>query len=77
MNSTNSAKFVAQRLKGIAQRQLKVIEPKKRKRPIRPSEQLDRYRTGQERWRLDAGLVTPEQYAKYEKAMKQRMMEGR
>lgn len=77
MSAIHSARYVAQHLKAVAKRQLKIIEPKRRQRPIRPSVQLERYRTGQERWQVDAGLVTPEQYAEYEQAMQRRLMEDR
>lgn len=51
----------------------------KRRKPrtatVSPSEQLDRFIQGAERWRVDAGLVTPEQYARYSDAMLKRLNE--
>lgn len=74
--STRSAQYVANRLKQIAQRQLKVIEPRRRQMPVRPSEQRRRFLEGDESWRVEAGMITPEQYQRYMEAM-QRRMEGK
>lgn len=76
MSNIRTAQYVAGRLKQIAQRQVKLLEPRKKRMPVRPSEQERRFLAGEERWRLDAGMVTEEQYARYMQAM-QRRMEGR
>jgi hypothetical protein len=70
-----AARYTAAQLKRIAKRQAKNIEPRRARMPIPPSEQLRRFQQGEERWRLDAGLVTPEQYRRYEMAMQRRMAE--
>ena len=71
--SVRAARYVTNRLKRIAQRQLKAVEPRREKMPIRPSEQLRRFEQGEELWRLEQGLITPEQYARYVEAMRRRL----
>lgn len=63
--TAKAARYAAAQLKRIAQRQIKAIEPRRRKMPIRPSEQRRRFEAGEERWRVDAGLVSEEQYQRY------------
>lgn len=72
--STKAARYVAARMKRIAGRQVKALEG--RQRPIRPSEQLRRFQAGEEAWRVEAGLVTPEQYQRYVDRMERQLMEG-
>jgi hypothetical protein len=69
--SKSAAQYAARRLKMLAQRQVRAIEPRRRQMPIRPSEQRRRYQSGEEAWRLQAGLITPEQYQRYLDAMSQ------
>lgn len=69
MSTTSAAQYAAARLKAIAQQQVKAIE--QRPKPIRPSEQLRRFQSGEESWRVEQGLITPEQYARYIQAMQQ------
>jgi len=75
--SVRAAQHTALQLKRIAQRQLKNVEPRRRTMPISPSEQLRRFRDGAEFWRVEQGLVTPEQYQRYIDRMAQRLREGR
>lgn len=69
MSSQSAAAWTARRLKKIAARQVKTIEPRRAQMPIRPSEQLRRYQAGEEAWRLQAGQVSPEQWQRYVDAM--------
>ena len=69
MSTTSAARFASTRLKRIAQRQVKAVEPRRRRMPIRPSEQARRFVEGEEAWRVDAGMVTPEQWQRYVDAM--------
>lgn len=41
--------------------------------PISEDEQLDRFMRGAERWRLDAGLITPDQWQEYQATMLRRL----
>jgi hypothetical protein len=50
---------------------------KDRAQPIAPSEQVRRFLAGEERHRLDSGEITPSQWFEYEKAMLQRLQEGK
>lgn len=40
---------------------------------IPEQEQVRRFMAGEERWRLDAGLITPTQWAEYESTMLQKL----
>lgn len=71
MSDKSAAQYAARRLKVIAQRQVRAIEPRRQQMPIRPSEQRRRFQAGEEAWRLQAGLITPEQYQRYLDAMSQ------
>ena len=75
MSDISAARYAARRLKQIAQRQVKAVEPRKRRMPVRPSEQARRFMDGEEAWRVEAGLVTPEQYQRYMETMQRRMEE--
>ncbi len=44
-------------------------------KPLTPQQQVQRYLTGAERWRLEQGQVTPDEWQRYEQAM-QRLMQG-
>lgn len=70
MSTTSAVQYAAARLKRIAQGQVKAIG--QRPKPIRPSEQLRRFEAGEESWRVEQGLVTPEQYERYIQAMQRR-----
>ena len=74
--SARGARYAATQLKRIAQRQVKNIEPRRRRMPISPSEQRRRFMAGEEVWRVEAGLVTPEQFQRYVEAMRQRLEVG-
>ena len=67
--SVRAGQYAAAQLKRIAQRQVRAIGPRRRRMPIRPSEQRRRFEAGEEAWRVEAGLVTPEQYERYLAAM--------
>jgi len=58
------------RLAKVQEQKLKAM-PKRV--PIPPSEQVQRFLTGAERWRVDKGLVTPAQFAEYEMEMLKRI----
>lgn len=73
MSDITAARYAATRLKALAQRQLKLKGA--RPRPVRPSEQLRRFQAGEEAWRVDQGLVTPEQYQRYVDIMTRKMEE--
>ena len=45
-------------------------------KPIPPQEQINRYLQGAERWRLEAGMVTPEDWDRYESAMQRMIQQG-
>lgn len=73
MSNKTAAAHTAARLKAIAARQVKKVEPRRQAMPIRPSEQARRFADGEEAWRVEAGLVTPEQYQRYLDAMARQM----
>lgn len=73
MSDVRAARYAAGRLKAIAQRQTQQLA--KRPRPVRPSEQLRRFQEGEERWRLDQGLIGEDQYQRYVEHMR-RLVEG-
>lgn len=69
MSNQAAAKYAARQLKRIAVRQVKAIEPRRQQMPVRPSEQRRRFVEGEEAWRVNAGLVSPEQFQRYIEAM--------
>lgn len=66
--SKRTAEWVSANMARIAKAQA-ARAPKTRRQTIRPSEQVRRFLNGDERWRLEQGLVTPTQWADYERAM--------
>ena len=63
-----SRKAVVGGMKRMAKKQ--AARRKDGPRPLSPSEQMRRYLNNEEYWRVEAGLVTPEQFDDYQKAMR-------
>ena len=71
---TRETTLVVAELKNLAKMQRQRAKPVlDRPRHVAPSEQLRRFVAGEERWRVDEGLVTPQEYFEYEKEMLQRL----
>jgi hypothetical protein len=54
-------------------RQQSQMKLRKKPETLLPQEQVRRFLAGEERWRVDAGLVTPVQFAEYEREMLKRL----
>ena len=67
--------FLAGYIGSLAKKQEARLKALPNRTPIAPSEQLQRFLTGAERWRVDAGLVTPEEFGQYEQEMIKRLQE--
>jgi hypothetical protein len=74
--SKRAAKWVTGNMSQLAGRQAARVKPYKARRPVRPSEQIRRYLAGEERWRLEQGLISPEEWQRYEQAMISKMQQG-
>lgn len=74
--SKRAARWVTSNMTQLAQRQQARVKPYQERRPVRPSEQIRRYLNGEERWRLEQGLVSPEEWDRYEQAMINKMQQG-
>ena len=70
--SKQAGQWVAANLGRIAKAQVPQVKKLRRARKLTPSEQMRRYLSGEELWRVQAGLVTPEQYERYAEEMEQR-----
>jgi hypothetical protein len=73
-NVTRHTQYAVARLKSLADTQVKrvgklIAQPK----VIPPSEQLRRFLAGEEVWRVEAGQVTPAEFADYEQVMLKRL----
>jgi len=67
---TRHSQMVVDDLRRIAEMQRKRMKPVlSRPAPVRPSEQVRRFLAGEERWRVEAGEITPADYAAYEMEM--------
>ena len=65
--------FLTSYIGTLAKKQEAKMKAMPKRTPIAPSEQLQRFLTGAERWRVDQGLVTPEEFAEYEMEMLKRL----
>lgn len=74
--TVRAGQYAAAQLKRIAQRQVKLVGPRRQAMPISPEEQIRRFQEGAEFWRVEEGLVTPEQYERYIDTMAQRLGAG-
>lgn len=43
---------------------------------VEPAEQMRRFLAGEERWRVEAGQVTPQEFVEYERAMLRKLAGG-
>ena len=71
----DQSEFLSGYIGSLAKKQEARLKALPARTPIAPSEQLQRFLTGAERWRVEAGLVTPEQYGEYEMEMLKRLQE--
>lgn len=75
--SKRAAQYVSADLKRLARRQITTLKKRQpRAQRIPEAEQLRRFEEGAELWRVEAGLVTPDDYDRYVAAMTARLQEG-
>ena len=74
MSTRSGARWAVKNLSRLTQQQLARTDPYRKKgKPLTEQEQLRRFVAGEERWRLDQGLVSPMEWAEYEAAMLQKL----
>lgn len=71
MAKNTAASWAVGNLKRIAKQQGALI--KNKPRAIPPGEQVRRFLAGEERWRLEEGLVSPSQWAEYQETMLEKL----
>jgi hypothetical protein len=67
--------WVTANLVRLAKRERKAVQPylDRKAAAVPVPEQMRRFLSGAERWQVDAGLVTPEQYVEYQREMLKRL----
>lgn len=69
----DQSRFLTGYIGSIAKKEQAKLKALPDRRPIAPSEQVQRFLTGAERWRVEKGLVTPAEFAEYEMEMLKRL----
>ena len=75
----DQSSYLAGYIGSLAKKQEAKMKALPQRTPIAPSQQLERFLAGAERWRVEQGLVTPQEFAEYEQEMLQRLgaLQGR